>query len=180
METGVELKQRGKMLYNSYYWAFLVQDPNDVFMRSNNIAFLSRDPQAFPEDYVNTGFHRGHLNPVAHNSDDDSKSATFTLTNAVPQFPDSNSNAWQDLETWISAAILTVHPSCAFRPKLFCTAYHVTGAIVNVMDDGQGGSFFHVIPADRRRVAIPTWLWTAVCVLYMDDSGAKVNIPSVH
>ena len=45
---------------------------------------------------------RGHMNPAGINSFDFKfMKATFTLTNAVPQFEASNSGPWQDFETKI-------------------------------------------------------------------------------
>ena len=45
---------------------------------------------------------RGHMNPLGINSFDlNFMKATFTLTNAVPQFEASNSGPWQNFETKI-------------------------------------------------------------------------------
>ncbi|MBD0255150.1 MAG: DNA/RNA non-specific endonuclease [Cytophagales bacterium] len=52
-------------------------------------------------DYTNTGFDRGHLCP----SDDrdasaDDNSATFLMTNIIPQAPDLNRQTWRMLEEY--------------------------------------------------------------------------------
>lgn len=54
-----------------------------------------------PGDYTNTGFDRGHLCP----SDDrdagaEDNSATFLMTNIVPQAPDLNRQTWRLLEEY--------------------------------------------------------------------------------
>jgi endonuclease G len=54
-----------------------------------------------PADYTNTGFDRGHLCP----SDDrdatpEDNSATFLMTNIIPQAPDLNRQTWRLLEEY--------------------------------------------------------------------------------
>lgn len=57
--------------------------------------------QVAPEDYSGSGFDRGHMTPsgdrtrsVADNS------ATFLMTNMMPQTPENNQRAWEDLESY--------------------------------------------------------------------------------
>ncbi|HEX9930520.1 MAG TPA: DNA/RNA non-specific endonuclease [Pyrinomonadaceae bacterium] len=57
--------------------------------------------QVTPEDYSGSGFDRGHMTPsgdrtrsVADNS------ATFLMTNMMPQTPENNQRAWEDLESY--------------------------------------------------------------------------------
>lgn len=54
-----------------------------------------------PDDYTNTGFDRGHICP----SDDrdanaDDNSATFLMTNMLPQAPQNNRQTWRLLEEY--------------------------------------------------------------------------------
>ena len=53
--------------------------------------------QAIMEDFRNTGYDKGHLNPNFYQCDD-SRTATFTLTNAVPQDPCFNQQSWKKME----------------------------------------------------------------------------------
>nr|XP_014354311.1 PREDICTED: endonuclease domain-containing 1 protein-like [Latimeria chalumnae] len=47
--------------------------------------------QAVDKDYGgNSFFDRGHLNPNGHHNTPESRDATFTLTNAVPQYRNAN------------------------------------------------------------------------------------------
>ncbi|KAK9400212.1 Endonuclease domain-containing 1 protein [Crotalus adamanteus] len=61
--------------------------------------------QAVEEDYHNADpYDRGHLVPALHQPDQDSKDATFTLTNIVPQLHDLNNGEWNAYEENINAA----------------------------------------------------------------------------
>ncbi|KAK9400214.1 endonuclease domain-containing 1 protein-like [Crotalus adamanteus] len=52
--------------------------------------------QAVEEDYYNADpYDRGHLAPALHQPDQDSKDATFTLTNIVPQLHALNNGEWK-------------------------------------------------------------------------------------
>lgn len=54
-----------------------------------------------PTDYTNSGYNRGHMTP----SEDRTKkvadnSATFLMTNIIPQAPDNNQGPWNNLESY--------------------------------------------------------------------------------
>ncbi len=54
-----------------------------------------------PADFTGSGFDRGHLCPSAdRSSSPDANSATFYMTNMIPQTPDLNRNVWNDFETY--------------------------------------------------------------------------------
>ena len=54
-----------------------------------------------PSDYTGSGFDRGHMTPSAdHSADAQSNSATFLMTNMVPQAPDNNQGPWKQLEEY--------------------------------------------------------------------------------
>ncbi len=54
-----------------------------------------------PSDYTNSGFDRGHLCPSADRTlDDNDNSATFLMTNMVPQAPQLNRESWARLEAY--------------------------------------------------------------------------------
>lgn len=59
------------------------------------------------EDYVGTGYDRGHLSPAAANTqNDDIMSESFLLTNMAPQNASKNRGIWRSLELtirdWVS------------------------------------------------------------------------------
>lgn len=54
-----------------------------------------------PSDYSNTGYDKGHMTPSADRSKNKTdNSATFLMTNMVPQAPDNNQGPWANLEDY--------------------------------------------------------------------------------
>lgn len=54
-----------------------------------------------PNDYRNSGFDRGHLAPSADRSRNETdNSATFFMTNMMPQSPANNRETWRQLEEY--------------------------------------------------------------------------------
>ncbi len=52
-------------------------------------------------DYTGSGFDRGHMTPSADRTNTiANNSATFLMTNIVPQAPDNNQGPWADLEDY--------------------------------------------------------------------------------
>lgn len=57
--------------------------------------------QVTPADYNGSGYDRGHMTPSADRSRDPAtNSATFLMTNILPQAPDNNQGVWQKLESY--------------------------------------------------------------------------------
>uniref|UniRef100_A0A3B1J392 Endonuclease domain-containing 1 protein-like n=1 Tax=Astyanax mexicanus TaxID=7994 RepID=A0A3B1J392_ASTMX len=103
------------------------------------------ESQAVQEDYINSSYTRGHLNPSQHHTDPTDRYATFTLTNVVPQKAGSNDGPWAKLESSVSQ-----------RLQAYCLgeAHVVTGIIPYEKDRWL---------KDKGRVAIPEYLWSAYC-----------------
>lgn len=99
--------------------------------------------QAIFEDYsvAPPNIDKGHLNPVVHQPNEDSKAATSTLTNIVPQFNKLNQGAWVKYENAMKdkAATCTVN--------MFVIVGVVPGN--NFISDG--------------RVNKPSHIWSAIC-----------------
>ncbi|MBD2019498.1 DNA/RNA non-specific endonuclease [Leptolyngbya sp. FACHB-36] len=54
-----------------------------------------------PSDYNGSGFDRGHMTPSADRSSTvENNSATFLMTNILPQAPDNNQGPWAELENY--------------------------------------------------------------------------------
>jgi hypothetical protein len=54
-----------------------------------------------PTDYAGAGFDRGHLCPSAdRTSSAADNSATFLMSNMIPQAPNLNRNTWENLESY--------------------------------------------------------------------------------
>lgn len=59
------------------------------------------------EDYVNSGYHRGHLCPAADRSaSTDMMKSTFTMSNIAPQLPHVNTGTWKRTENFCRSAAL--------------------------------------------------------------------------
>lgn len=129
----------------------------------------SRKFQAEEEDYEKTGFDRGHLNPNSYHCGD-SRRATFTLTNAVPQEPCFNQQTWKKLEDETKKIM---RKFCAFAGA---KPFFVTGTIPHrrripnmEYDHFEGQPQRH--SDSYNRVSVPSHMWTAVCC----DSTHAVN-----
>ncbi|XP_030335059.1 endonuclease domain-containing 1 protein-like [Strigops habroptila] len=98
--------------------------------------------QAVYQDYKNlTGLNRGHLNPNGHHSDINSRTATFTLTNIVPQNEKLNSGAWNNYE---QQTMIKNTEGCT-------TTYVVVGAV-------PGNNYI-----SNGRVNKPSYIWASAC-----------------
>jgi endonuclease G, mitochondrial len=54
-----------------------------------------------PSSYVKTGYDKGHMTPSADRSKTaEDNSATFLMTNIIPQAPDNNRGYWENLESY--------------------------------------------------------------------------------
>ncbi|RMC10512.1 hypothetical protein DUI87_13317 [Hirundo rustica rustica] len=102
------------------------------------------ESQAINQDYNNLqDLNRGHLSPSGHQSGNNSKTATFTLTNIVPQNSTLNKGAWNDYET----------KTMAEKTEDCKTTYVITGAVPGNTN----------IP--NNRVNVPSHIWSAACCL---------------
>ncbi|CAN2391556.1 Endonuclease domain-containing 1 protein-like [Pristimantis euphronides] len=110
------------------------------------------ESQAVNDDYRNSGYSRGHVNPSMHHSSA-SQLSTFTYTNMAPQEATFNSGAWNRYETFLRDQILTS-----------CKRTHVlSGVIVSGSHPGEGVWL-------RHRVNVPTYYWGAFCCVKSDGS----------
>ncbi|XP_029428157.1 endonuclease domain-containing 1 protein-like [Rhinatrema bivittatum] len=101
------------------------------------------ESQAVNNDYRNSGFTRGHLNPSQHHSSE-AQIATFTYTNMAPQEANLNSGSWNQYENFLRSTVL---PSCS-------ETHVVTGVIPSGATPGQGVWI-------RQRVNVPSFFWSA-------------------
>ncbi|XP_063009738.1 endonuclease domain-containing 1 protein-like [Melospiza melodia melodia] len=100
--------------------------------------------QAVLDDYKTLkDLDRGHLNPNSQQCSRESKTATFTLTNIVPQDSSLNNGQWNKYE-------------CKTMPKKTqgcTTTYVITGAV-------PGNTF-----VSDNRVNRPSHIWSAACCM---------------
>eukprot|EP00794_Sanderia_malayensis_P000895 gene895-194_t len=114
--------------------------------------------QALNGDYELTGFDRGHLNPNFYQCTEESRSATFTLTNGVPQDACFNQILWHEME---KESKKIMEEECSFQGA---QRFFVTGTIPSTLkipferhDQGSDRQREH------NRVTIPSHMWTAAC-----------------
>uniref|UniRef100_H2ZSB1 Endonuclease domain-containing 1 protein-like n=1 Tax=Latimeria chalumnae TaxID=7897 RepID=H2ZSB1_LATCH len=99
--------------------------------------------QAVREDYVNSGFDIGHLNPVCHQNGADNKTATCTFTNAAPMPHGFNVRWFHQYENLIRKNLSQqCHQGSVFI---------VTGTIPDSTQK------------IKNRVSIPSVVWSAMC-----------------
>lgn len=103
-----------------------------------------KESQAVDDDYKNSGYTRGHLAPSSHQKTEEDRSATFTLTNIVPQKEESNS-AWSKFEE-----------NLLKRFKDICNEMFVITGVIPY----QSGQ--HTI---SNRVFVPEYIWSAYCCI---------------
>ncbi|XP_056457078.1 endonuclease domain-containing 1 protein-like [Gadus chalcogrammus] len=154
-------RQRRTPLYSAYlltpaagkrpqnHWKY---EPQLAFSRAKpEMQVLPKTPdqnviesQAVLQDYNNSNYTKGHLNPSLHHHDANDRKATFTLTNVVPQKKGSNGGPWARLEEGVRA-----------RLEALCLgpAHVITG----FLPYASGQRWIN------DRVAVPEYMWSAYC-----------------
>nr|XP_043896885.1 endonuclease domain-containing 1 protein-like [Solea senegalensis] len=134
--------------------------PNSTWMYEPQLVYSRADPnmatlrtpvdqnvmetQAVTDDYRNSNFTKGHLNPSMHQKTRENRQATFTLTNIVPQRAGSNSGPWSSLERDVLRKFNTI-----------CEGpMHV---ITGVLPYESGARWIN------NRVSVPEYMWSAYC-----------------
>jgi len=120
--------------------------------RQNDFRADDTLPQGFiqitPTDYTGSGYDRGHLAPSADRTrTTEDNSATFLMTNMVPQRPDLNRGPWEKLERYCRDLV-------AEGKQLYIVA-------------GVSGSQKRL----RERVTAPASTWKVVVVLDSPDAA---------
>lgn len=95
---------RQKAISNWVAWTVSANDLGDA-VRSNDFRPDNRLPADWPRvataDYTGSGYDRGHLCPSAdRSSTPENNSATFLMTNIVPQTGDLNRGVWERFESY--------------------------------------------------------------------------------
>ncbi|HEY1380121.1 MAG TPA: DNA/RNA non-specific endonuclease [Gemmataceae bacterium] len=113
-----------------------------------------------PRDYSGTGFDRGHMCPHSdRGSTKEASTATFAMTNMVPQAPNLNQKAWADFEDYCRTVVRKREP----------VLYIVAGPV------GKGGEGTNG-PADaiaRGKVTVPARCWKMVVVVDGGTGGPE-------
>ncbi|WP_345111246.1 DNA/RNA non-specific endonuclease [Hymenobacter algoricola] len=116
-----------------------------------------------PRSYSGSGFDRGHNCPSADRTTDlDDNSATFLMTNMIPQAGNNNQRTWSSLEEWGRTQVSRGQE-----------IYVIMGSY------GRGGTGTAGLATtlDNGRVTVPARVWK-VLVLLPEGSDDLVRIPT--
>jgi endonuclease G, mitochondrial len=113
---------------------------------------LRRDSD-IDEDYVKSGFDRGHLSPAADARCNETHMAeSFFFTNMAPQYPGLNRGQWKNLEEW--TRVLAVEND----------SVHIQAGCV-----GEASRI--------KRVAVPTHCWKVIRFKNQTEAYVFPNVP---
>lgn len=112
-------------------------------------------------DYTGSGFDRGHMAPSADRTNTiANNSATFLMTNILPQAPDNNQGPWAVLENYSRTLVSQ-------------------GKELYIISGGYGtggtGSNGYANTISSGRVTVPTRTWKVIVVLDGPGSASSVN-----
>ncbi|KTG29441.1 hypothetical protein cypCar_00040185 [Cyprinus carpio] len=126
-----------------------------------NTQNLYEGNQAISSDYSGTGYDRGHLNPNSFQCSY-GRTATFTLTNAAPMKDRFNRVYWKNCELTLRSYLIQK----LIRDGGLATAFIVTGTVPDP---------YARIPQDRKKVTVPSHIWTAVCYKHIIDDSKSLS-----
>jgi endonuclease G len=117
-----------------------------------------------PKDYTGSGFDRGHMCPHSDRaSSPEASTATFVMTNLIPQAPGVNQGAWNDLEEYCRHLV-------AKEP-------HRLYIICGPAGKGGAGKTGHADTIAGGKVTVPATCWKVVMVL--PEGGDKDDLAKV-
>ncbi|WP_242693421.1 DNA/RNA non-specific endonuclease [Sabulibacter ruber] len=111
------------------------------------------------DSYRGSGFDRGHNVPSAdRTSSIENNSATFLMTNMIPQAPNNNQGLWADLENY-TRTFLPAHEVYVIMGSYGVGGTGSSGGVTNTLDNG--------------RVTVPARVWKVIVVLPVGDSDVS-------
>ena len=143
---------RDRGIPNWVSWQVTQSDLGDV-QRSNDFSPDTTLPagwfRAQTDDYTNSGYDRGHMCPsVDRTATPEDNSATFILTNVLPQAPDNNRVTWEHLESFSRSLVGKGH-----------VLYVIAGG------DGSIGTIA------GGKLTVPAYTWKIVVVVPKGDGS---------
>lgn len=116
-------------------------------------------PRVTQTDYTGSGFDRGHHCPSAdRTSTVADNSATFLMTNMMPQAPDNNQGVWEDLESYSR----TLLPNNEL--------YIVMGGSGTGGTGSNGGT---TTTLANGKITVPAYTWKVIVVLPVGDADVS-------
>ena len=115
--------------------------------------------QVTSSDYTGSGFDRGHMTPSADRTNTvTNNSATFLMTNIIPQSPDNNQGPWAALENYSRDLV-----------NQGKELYIISGSY----GTGGTGSNGTKTTIANGNVTVPARTWKVIVVLNSSNSGAS-------
>jgi endonuclease G len=115
--------------------------------------------QVTSSDYTGSGFDRGHMTPSADRTNTvTNNSATFLMTNIIPQSPDNNQGPWAVLESYSRDLV-----------NQGKELYIISGSY----GTGGTGSNGTKTTIANGNVTVPARTWKVIVVLNSSNSGAS-------
>jgi len=109
-----------------------------------------------PGDYANSGFDRGHFCPSADRTRSQAdNSATFLMSNMMPQAPNNNRITWENLESYTRQLLNRGNE-----------AYVIAGTF-GTGGSGTNGGLTHTLAGGK--ITVPAFSWKIVLVLPLGD-----------
>lgn len=161
-------KAQFSMAYNSYRgtpnwvsWhlssAWLGSTPRQDDFRADN-ALPSAFYKVTPSDYTGSGFDRGHNTPSADRTlTVTDNSATFLMSNMIPQAPTNNQQTWANLEN--------------YSRKLVSQGYELYVIMGSYGTGGTGSNGYKTTLAGGK-VTVPNRIWKVIVVLPVGTGDA--------
>jgi endonuclease G len=118
--------------------------------------------QVSSSDYTGSGFDRGHMAPSADRTNTvTNNSATFLMTNMIPQAPDNNQGVWANLESYCRDLVVNQGKEL----------YIISGSY------GTGGTGSNGTRSTiaNGNVTVSARTWKVIVVLNSSNSDAKRN-----
>ncbi|SFQ68591.1 DNA/RNA non-specific endonuclease [Hymenobacter arizonensis] len=114
--------------------------------------------QVQASSYTNSGFDRGHLCPSADRTNTEAdNSATFLMTNMMPQAPRNNQQTWASLEDY---------------SRSFLASGNEVYVIAGSYGRGGTGTNGYATTLDQGRVTVPARCWKVVVILPVGTNDA--------
>jgi endonuclease G, mitochondrial len=111
-------------------------------------------------DYTGSGFDRGHMAPSADRTNTvANNSATFLMTNIIPQAPDNNQGVWANLESYSRSLVTGQNKEL----------YIISGSY----GSGGTGSNGTKTTIANGNVTVPARTWKVIVVLDRLNNGAS-------
>jgi endonuclease G len=114
------------------------------------------------EDYINSGFDRGHMCPHSdRDKTDEENQSTFIMTNIVPQSGPNNQGAWDALEVYSRHLV----------EKKGKELYIISGPS-GMRGEGKAGRKNKI---GNGKIVVPHSTWKVIMVLDADDTQSDLN-----